>query len=506
MALRPLTGHARTLTAVAVAVAAGALVAGAYVAPAVGRDRTPQVSGSTDVAGRSPFAGRHCNVATDYYTSPGGKEGEPYIAVNPAHPRNRVVAYMDAARATVDVAYTRSAGRRWRHSVPRGVDGCTGNHSNRWEASGDPWVSIGPDGTAYLSALTWAHFVTPPTKDYVSLLHIQTSHTGGRTWSKPVYIAGHHAVSDKPMVLANPYRAGVAYVIWRNQGFGLATGKRARTRLLFSSTHTAGREWTRPRVIAAGSPSDFFENPQVSILRSGTLVATSSLADPGGGNNLLSWRSTDGGRHWRGPQTVQHIPDGANPAFCGQAAAGGDGAGALGQQTAIRGRSVAFVFLNGKAASAGRGRLVMARSRDGGRSWRTHTVVRSRDPLLLATITANRHGRVGVLYDRVDTSRINCGANKIPTQTRFTASSDGGSTWTRAAVVGPPWWNLATSARGTGGFSGYFVGDYQAVAPAPGGFASVSVQGPALTRPHRPAISGATGVIVGDVRVTRRRH
>jgi hypothetical protein len=73
-------------------------------------------------------------------------------------------------------------------------------------------------------------------------------------------------------------------------------------------------------------------------------------------------------------------------------------------------------------------------------------------------------------------------------------------------VVGPPWWNLATSARGTGGFSGYFVGDYQAVAPAPGGFASVSVQGPALTRPHRPAISGATGVIVGDVRVTRRRH
>ena len=487
---------------VGVVAAAGALVLGAFTAPAVASGaRAPVVARAVDVAGHSPFAGRSCNVTTDYYTSPGGKEGEPYVAVDPTHPRHRIVAYMDAARATVDVAYTASAGRRWRHSVPQGVDGCTGNHTNQWEASGDPWISIGPDGTAYLSALTWAHFVTPPTSDYVSLLHVQTSADGGRSWSRPVYVDGHHAVSDKPMVLADPHRAGVAYVIWRNQGFGLATGARAETKLLFASTHDAGRTWSRPTLIEPGSPTDFFGTPQVSILRGGTLVATSSLADPAGGSNLLSWRSTDGGRHWSGPTTIRHLADGANPPFCGQDAAGGDGGSLLGQQTVVRGRTVAFVYLDGAAASAGRGRLVMATSRDGGRTWHTRTVVRSRDPLLLATVTSDRQGRLGLLYDRVDASRIDCDSMTVPTQTRFATSANGGSSWSPPVQVGPRWWNLATSARGTGGFSGYFIGDYQALAPAPRGFVSVAVQGPALTRPPRPHLTGATGVVVADIDV-----
>jgi hypothetical protein len=485
-----------------VGVAAAAFVCGAVSAPALASaGRAPHVSRATDVAGRSPFADRQCNVTTAFYTSPGGKEGEPYVAVNPKHPRNRIVAYMDAERATVDVAYTRSAGRHWRHTVPRGVDDCTGNHSRPWEASGDPWISIGPDGTAYLSALTWAHFVTAPTSDYVSVLHVQTSRNGGRSWSRPLDLGGRNAVSDKPMVLANPHRAGVAYVIWRNQGFGLASGRRAETRLLFASTHDGGRTWTRPTLIEPGAPTDFFGTPQVSILRSGTLVATSSLADPSGGSRLLSWRSTDGGTHWSGPTTIKHVPEGSNPPFCGQSASGGDGGSTLGQQTVIRGRSVALVYLDGRAASARRGRLVMAKSTDGGRSWRTHTVVRSRSPLLLATVTADRRGRVGLLYDRVDTSRIDCAAKVIPTQTRFAVSRSGGSTWSRSVAVGSRWWNLATSARGTGGFSGYFVGDYQALAPRPHGFVSVAAQGPALAGPRRVAVTGATGVVVADIGV-----
>jgi hypothetical protein len=97
--------------------------------------------------------------------------------VNPKHPHNRIAAWMDAARATVDTSYTRDKGRNWAMSVPHGVDGCTGNHEQGWEASGDPWLSIGPDGTAYLSALTWAHFVTDPLSDYVSLVHVHRRKT-----------------------------------------------------------------------------------------------------------------------------------------------------------------------------------------------------------------------------------------------------------------------------------------------------------------------------------------
>jgi hypothetical protein len=70
-------------------------------------------------------------------------------------------------------------------------------------------------------------------------------------------------------------------------------------------------------------------------------------------------------------------------------------------------------------------------------------------------------------------------------------------------VVGPAWWNLAPSKRGSGGFSGYFVGDYQSLAVRPGGFTTVSVQGRPLAGRSRHHVVGATGVVVGDVRVGR---
>jgi hypothetical protein len=47
------------------------------------------------------------------HTSPGGKEGEPYIAVNPRKPSNRISVWMDATRATDDTAYTSNGGRTW---------------------------------------------------------------------------------------------------------------------------------------------------------------------------------------------------------------------------------------------------------------------------------------------------------------------------------------------------------------------------------------------------------
>jgi hypothetical protein len=506
--MRPLHAVARLRSPKGVAVVAALLsgLAGlAAVSPAYGAadaaaDPTARQVRSVDVARHSPYAGRHCNVATPYYTSPGGKEGEPFVAVDPRRPRHRIVAWMDATRATVDVAYTSDGGRSWRRSVPRGIDGCTGDHEKPWEASGDVWISIGPDGTAYLSTLTWAHFVTPPASGYTSVVHVQVSHDGGRSWSAPVFLAGHDAVSDKPMVVADPYHAGVAYELWRNQGFGMPVGPRGRTRLLVAATHDAGRTWTRPVPVARGARSDFFGSPQLSVLRNGTLVATSSLGNASGGTDLLSWRSGDGGRTWRGPTAIRGAGAGESPSLCGQSPAGGDTGSSAGQQAVLHGRSVLLVSLDAAAAEAGRGRLLLSRSDDAGRTWRTRAVMRSREPLLLASLSADRHGRLGLVWDRVATGDVDCAAARVPTQTRFAASATGGSSWSRPVAVGARWWNLAASIRGSGGFSGYFVGDYQAVAATPGGFTTVTVQGPALTA-GAPRIHGATGVVVSDVRV-----
>src|SRR5262249_52575866 len=228
----PQGGVMRTLGRLICWAAAYGLASGAFVigsAPladvsAATRSHSPRLKLIQDVAGKSPFMGRHFKVATPYYTSPGGKEGEPYVAVNPLRPGNRIAVWMDATRATDDTAFTTNGGRTWTLSIPPGIDECTGNFTQPWEASGDPWISFGPDGVAYLSTLTWAHFVTPPLTDYVSVVHAQTSTNGGRTWHKPVLVSGARSVSDKPMIVADPHHAGVAYEIWRNQSFGLPVG------------------------------------------------------------------------------------------------------------------------------------------------------------------------------------------------------------------------------------------------------------------------------------------
>jgi hypothetical protein len=483
------------------AVSAVMLTAPGVAAASDSSGHASEVRSVVDVAGASPYLGRHCNVATPYYTQPGGKEGEPSVGVDPKNPNRRIVAWMDATRATVDVKYTSNGGRSWKSSVPRGIDQCTGNWSQPWEASGDVWVSFGPDGVAYLSTLTWAHFVTPPASDYVSVVHVQTSHDGGRTWSRPVFLAGHNAVSDKPMVQADPSHAGVAYEIWRNQSFGQPVGARGATALLFARTTNGGQSWTSPVHIADGTLSDFFGTPLVSVLRNGTLVATTSLANATGGTDLLSYRSTDHGNTWSGPVVVRTFTPGALATICGQSVAGADASSPAGQQTVVRGKTVVLVSLDGAAAAAGHGAVIESWSRDGGQTWHNRTVIRRDRPIILASVAASRSGGLGLVWDEINTSVANCDTASVPTRTRFASSRDTGATWGPAVTVGAPWWNLASGARGTGGFSGYFVGDYQSLASAACGFTTITVQGKALVDANdQPPITGDTGVMVAVIR------
>jgi hypothetical protein len=466
--------------------------------PASAQSASLGVKRIQDVAGLSPFTGSKCNVATPYYTSPGGKEGEPYVAVNPKNPSNRIAVWMDAARATDDTAFTMNGGRSWTLSIPPGIDECTGNHTQPWEASGDPWISFGPDGVAYLSTLTWAHFATPPFTKYVSVVHVQISRDGGRTWMPPVLLSGPRSVSDKPMVVADPFQARVAYEIWRNQSFGLPVGPRGKTRLYFAVTRNWGATWSAPVTIARGNPFDFFGSPQLSVLNSGELVATSSLADPSGGTDLLAWRSLGGGQVWHGPVVVRHAPDGALGPICGQSTAGADTSSAAGQQTLIEGRSVVLVTIDGPSAAAGTGEILISRSDDGGKTWRTRTAIRSAEPILLSSVSADKHGNLGLLWDEINTGAVDCAGPTIPTRSLFAKSGDGGETWSAPVTLGAAWWNLASGLRGSGGFSGYFVGDYQALASTPSGFATATVQGEPLVA-GAPTITGENGVMVANV-------
>src|SRR5260370_32243451 len=112
------------LAAVALAAALVAAVpAGAGTGGRIGAD------GATDVAGHSPYAGRHCNIPTSGWVAPGGHEAEPSVAVNPRNPANRVAAWMDPTRSSVNLSYTLDGGKTWTQSRPQGIDASSGNHA-----------------------------------------------------------------------------------------------------------------------------------------------------------------------------------------------------------------------------------------------------------------------------------------------------------------------------------------------------------------------------------------
>jgi hypothetical protein len=447
-----------------------------------------RVTHPRDVAGRSPYVGRHCNIPTPGWVAKGGVEAEPTVAVDPRDSGHQVAAWMDTTRSSIDTAFSRDAGRTWSQSVPHGVDACGGNHKQQWEASGDVWLSFDGDGTVYLSTLAWAHFVTEPTSRYVSVVYVLRSQDGGRTWSRPTLASTANGTSDKDMIVADRRHPGTVYVAYDNSGFGLVTPPRGGNRLIVSKSTDYGRSWHRT-VIARFPQDRAFFNSQLTILKHNTLVLTATGPDRSGEDAILAWRSADGGSSWSGPIEVAKLTDGQWPTFCGISARGTEGSATA----RIGPRSLALVINDAAAAEHGRGKLILVRSSDAGRTWHSSTAVRSTRTLLLASVAGHLDGSVGLVYDAVDTSAVRCGASPtVPTRTLVRTSTDRGDTWSDSAVVGARWFNQSDALVG----SQYFLGDYQNIIPSWNGFTTVTVQGRSLTGHDVRGLTGKTGVVV----------
>jgi hypothetical protein len=412
------------------------------------------------------------------------------IAVNPSNDRNRIAVWMDRTDGNVNTAYTTDGGKSWTQSVPSGVDQCTGDTTRPWEAAGDPWVSFGPDGVAYFASLTWANFENPPFSDYVSVLHVQTSFDGGRTWTLPVTVGRDDYTSDKDSIAADPNHPGTVYATWRNDGFGLVFGAAGARQLLFSKSVDWGHTWSAPTVISDQTASNLrLGNPQVVAVPDGTVVVTSSLPGATGAQQLLSFRSTDGGATWSAGTGIRTNGPAAAPSFnvCGENLAAGGGQPG---QTATLGRhGVAIISLDRAAYAAGHGwQIVLSRSSDSGQSWSSQTVVRSSNPISFPSVAGRPDGQLGILWDETNVAGTDCANGVEPQRTRFTASN--GDPWSSPRSLGAAWWNAY----------GLDLGDYHSLAPTQKGFTTIAPQGPALTSgPRNPSITGDDGVVVSDI-------
>ncbi len=120
----------------------------------------------------------------------------------------------------------------------------------------------------------------------------------------------------------------------------------------------------------------------------------------------------------------------------------------------------------------------------------------------MASIAANDKGQLGVVYNQVDLTHVDCARDLIPARTVFAVSSDRGRSWT-STLVGPAWWNFGSA--GLNPIYGWWLGEFQSLTGTPNGFTTITPQGRALTpRPH-PPIVGETGIVVADIHTVQGR-
>ncbi len=227
-------------------------------------------------------------------------EVEPQVAVNPADTTN-VIGVVQQDRwndggAHGLVAMVSHDGARSFHVVALPFSSCAPG-GLPYERASDPWVSFGPDGTAYTVSIS---FDENSARNDVAAA---TSTDGGETWGNLTEIAAETDTyfHDKETVTADPNIAGTAYVVW--------------DRVLdccdypgpsfFSKTTDYGATWSAPQQITAASNShgDIGNLIVVNPL-DGTLYDFFYRFYDSKLGKYLVMSSTDGGDNWSKPALI----------------------------------------------------------------------------------------------------------------------------------------------------------------------------------------------------------
>jgi hypothetical protein len=183
----------------------------------------PGVAGpNIKVSGASPFESCTADagqIGTNFLNS----EVEPSVAVSAVDRSgdgvpDRIGAYQqdrwDNGGARGIVASVFHAGA-WHQVVIPGVSKCSGGAFDR---ATDPWVTIAPNGYAYVQTLTFQDFPTFST----SIIYVNKSTDGGLTWGPPVQLVRDDSLfqfNDKNSITADPFDSNFVYAIWDRSRF-----------------------------------------------------------------------------------------------------------------------------------------------------------------------------------------------------------------------------------------------------------------------------------------------
>lgn len=420
------------------------------------------------VSGDSPY--RDCKIG-----GPGrnflNAEVEPRIDVNPKTVRKNNINLVGVwqqdrwdtggAHGLV-AAYSFDSGSTW-GTTTLPFSACAPGGLNYHRAS-DPWISFGPDGTAYVSALL-INVSTDGRRSTGTAIAAATSTDGGRTWGNINIIKADTRpfTNDKETVTADPARPCTAYVVWHR-----LTPDAGHT--WFARTIDGGRTWSQPEIIFfPGENNQTIGNQIVVNPRTGILY------------NFFKWiirkekrsffyvafqESADGGETWLKPKVIARFQSvGVTDPNTGALIRTGGSAIPEPVIDPVTGK-LYVVWQDARFSDGKYDEVAISYSCDGGQSWSEAARVNpsTGKPAFTPAISVNSAGTVGVSY--YDFRSLTKRSGTLPTDYWFTISTDGKGRFAREIHVTGPFNMLAAPFIRPPSTTGYFLGDYQGLVAA----------------------------------------
>ncbi len=413
------------------------------------------------VSQASPYAACHSpsHGATVYTNA----ETWPQVATNPANQNNLIGAWQqdrwtNGGNRGLVAGYSFDGGRTWNQTTlpfsrcaPGGLD---------YERAADPWVSIGPDGTAYAVSLSESNPFSGPTA-----IAAVTSKDGGRSWGNLRVIQadtnGAVFVNAKPSVTADPTHAGTAYVVWDRSR--TAPAGHFRQPAMFSRTTDWGRTWSTPRAIAA-TGMDEYGTGNVILVNSRTHrlydFYTFFFCTCASTPEIQYETSDDLGTTWSGSHIVNTLDAlGVTDPNTGQPV--GSEFSATSQAIDPASGAIYIAWQSPRFHGGTYDEIAFSSSTDG-KTWTPEVQISTPTglPAFLPTL-AVANGVVGLTYYDFRNLAPN-NISTLPTDLWFKNSNDGGATWSADQHLAGPFDMKAAPLVSFG----YAIGDYQGLTGA----------------------------------------
>ena len=389
-------------------------------------------------------------------------EVEPSIAIDPANPQHLIGVWQrdrwsnGGANGIVSAA-TFDGGQTWVRSSAK-FSRCT---QGTYDRATDPWVTIGPGGTAW--QIAYVFDANAPNRAML----VSRSSDGGRTWQDPHQLQHDTTpdlAMDKETVTADPLDSHFVYAVWdRLTGYTIPNNNLGTGPAWFARTTDGGDTWEPARQIYDPGPDTQTVSNQIVVLPDGTLVdllmviTQNSSLTPRATVSVL--RSTDRGVSWPPPAIPVKEAEfvGVNDPKNGRGIRTGSVVPTIAVDRANGALYIAWE--DARFSKMERDGIALSKSIDGGLHWSDPVQVNGAPavPAFTPALAVASNGSVGVTYYDFRSDDASDSGRLMVAQWLAT-SSDGGATFADAMIGGPFDLRSAPPEHGA-----YFLGDYQAL-------------------------------------------